>query len=532
MRLLASLLTTTFFSVLTLVLSAQDMKSGGVLKPEQANMDVRHYTLSLAIRPDSQSIEGFTDIDCILKEAAPLLILDLTHLLQVQKIEVNGRKADFRHAQDLIYIPAAKTWPAGKTRIRVYYGGKSFIAPRAPWTGGFQWEKDSTGHPWIAVTCQSEGAKIFFPCKDHPSDEPNEGADMIITVPRGLVVAGPGLLVSTKHKGNTSTYHWRTRYTISNYCIIPNVGNYSKVTRLYTSVDGNKIPMEFYVLKDHADKAPYQLQLLERSCQILEKYFGEYPWAKEKIGLVETPHLGMEHQSMIAYGNKFRYVKVGNEDYDWLMTHEFGHEWWANKVSNKDWAHMWIQEGICSYADALFTREAGGEEAYQARMRNTMRHLSGKPVIWSDTADSDLAYTGDIYGKGAFFMHSLRHYIGDSIFFPTLKKLATDPAYTYDNMVDTYDVLKLFNKESKRDLTAFFDFYLRTTNKFDILVKSVADGKYQVSVTNFDQALPVEISTDKGLEKWTLSKTPVVISSQQLPAVDPIGFYLKTVRYE
>ena len=145
----------------------------------------------------------------------------------------------------------------------MYYGGKPFIAPRAPWTGGFQWEKDSTGHPWIAVTCQSEGAKIFFPCKDHPSDEPNEGADMIITVPRGLVVAGPGLLVSTKHKGTTSTYHWRTRYTISNYCIIPNVGNYSKVTRLYTSVDGNKIPMEFYVLKDHADKAPYQLQLLE-----------------------------------------------------------------------------------------------------------------------------------------------------------------------------------------------------------------------------------------------------------------------------
>ncbi|MFT4022591.1 MAG: M1 family metallopeptidase [Flavihumibacter sp.] len=528
MRLLLAVL----LSGLTLAGSAQNMKSGGVLKPEQANMDIRHYTLALAIKPDSQSIDGYTDIDCVVKEAAPLLLLDLTHLLTVQKVEVNGRKADFRHTEDLIYIPSATNWPAGKTRIRVYYGGKPFVAPRAPWTGGFQWAADSTGHPWIAVTCQGEGAKIFFPCKDHPSDEPNEGADMIITVPRGLVVAGPGLLISTKHKGNTSTYHWRTRYTISNYCIIPNVGDYTKVTRQYISVDGNKTPMEFYVLKEHADKAPYQLQLLERTCQVMEKYFGEYPWAKEKIGLVETPHLGMEHQSMTAYGNKFRYVKLGNEDYDWLMTHEFGHEWWANKVSNKDWAHMWIQEGICSYGDALFTREAAGEAAYQERMRNTMRHLSGKPVIWADTADSDLAYTGDIYGKGAFFMHSLRHLIGDSIFFPALKKLATDPAYTYDNMIDTYDVLKLFNQASGRDLTAFFDFYLRTTNKFEILVTSTADEKYEVRLTNFGQPLPVEIQTDRGIERVTLSNKPVQISSKLLPQIDPVGFYLKSVRYE
>lgn len=524
--------TLLFFLLIVLVISGQgqDMKSGGVLKPEQANMDIRHYTLALNIKPDSQSIDGYTDIDFVLKAAATSLIFDLTNVLTVAETKIDGKKTAFTHEQDLITL--AGNWTAGKHTVHINYGGKPYVSPRAPWKGGFQWAKDSSGHPWIAVTCQGEGGKIFFPCKDHPSDEPNEGADMIITVPKGLVVAGPGLLIKTSNKGNTSSYHWRTKYTISNYCLIPNVGDYTKVTRSYTSVNGTKIPMEFYVLKEHADKAPYQLELLERSCQILEKYFGEYPWAKEKIGLVETPHLGMEHQSMIAYGNKFKYAKVGNEDYDWLMTHEFGHEWWANKVTNSDWAHMWIQEGICSFGDALFFREAAGEAAYQAKLRNTMRHLSGKAVVLGDVVDSDLAYTGDIYGKGAFFMHSLRHLIGDSIFFPTLKKLATDTAYTYNNTVSTADVEALFSKAAGRDLKPFFDFYLRTTNKFDVLVKKTAEDKYQISLTNFDMPLPMDIVTNEGTKTIPLEKKPITVTSNRLPEIDSIGFYLKSVRYE
>ncbi len=512
--------------------TAQDLRSGGALKPEQANMDIRHYTLTLNVDPAQQTIKGNTQIELQLKNATNVLLLDLTHVLTVDAVWVNDKRQNFSHDSDLVYITSNTAWPAGRTKIKIAYGGKPAIAARPPWKGGFQWEKDSLGNPWISVTCQGEGAKVFFPCKDHPSDEPNEGADMFITVPKGLVVAGPGLLQNVKQSGSTSTWHWKTNYTISNYCIVFNVGKYKAVERTYTSVKGTKIPMVFYVLEYNAGKAPHHLEMLERSCHILEKYFGEYPWAKEKIGIAETPHLGMEHQSMIAYGNKFRYVKVGGEDFDWLMHHEFGHEWWANKVTNKDWAHMWIQEGICSFGDALSTREMDGEEAYQKRMRTTAMHFSGRPVVYGDVIDSDSAYTGDIYGKGAYFMHSLRYLLGDSIFFPTLMKLATDPAYTYDNMIGTDDVEQLFSKASGRDLHSFFNFYLRTTNRFEITVKQTAEDKYRVSLQNFDTPLPMEVTTDKGTTRLLIDKKGIEVQSATLPQIDRKGFYYKRVSYE
>ncbi|HUR10576.1 MAG TPA: M1 family aminopeptidase, partial [Flavitalea sp.] len=280
------------------------------------------------------------------------------------------------------------------------------------------------------------------------------------------------------------------------------------------------------------DKAIKHLELLERSTRVMEKYFGEFPFVKEKIGIAETPHLGMEHQTMNAYGNKFTYTKVRGVDFDWLLHHEFGHEWWANKVTDKNYADMWIQEGICSFGDALFTREYEGEEAYQKRMARTARAIQNrKPVVPDDDANSDDVYQGDIYGKGAFFMHSLRYIIGDSIFFPTLKKLATDPKYTYDNLVTTNDVEQLFSSASGRNLKPFFDMYLRTVNKLEIAVKQNGDTSYFIS-TFFPMSLPLEIQTDTGIQKVVLESKPVLISSKTLPVIDPKTFYLKRVVYE
>ncbi|HEY0679007.1 MAG TPA: M1 family metallopeptidase [Chitinophagaceae bacterium] len=515
-----------------MITAAQDLRSGGHLKPEQANMDIRHYSVVLTVDPIQQSIDGHTEIDLLLNKASDVLLFDLTKVLTVKTITVNGVRHTFSHDSDLIYIRNKTPWSPGRTKVKITYGGKPHVAERAPWKGGFQWATDSLGNPWISITCQGEGAKIYFPCKDHPSDEPNEGADMRITVPKGLVVAGPGLLQNVKHSGSQSTYHWKTNYTINNYCIVFNAGKYKPVTRTYTSVAGNKIPMVFYVLDYNAGKAPHHLEMLERSCRILEKYFGEYPWAKEQIGIVETPHLGMEHQTMNAYGNKYKYTKVGGEDFDWLLHHEFGHEWWANKVSNADWAHMWIQEGICSFGDALYFLEMEGEESYQKRMRNTARNFSGKAVVLADVADSDVAYTGDIYGKGAYFMHSLRYLIGDSVFFPTLKKLATDPKYTYHNMVTTKDVEDLFNAATGTDLKPFFDFYLRTTNRFEVRVKQLGEDRYHLSLVNFSMPLPMEITTHEGTKRLTINKTGVEVRSNTMPVIDQKGFYYKRLIFE
>ncbi|HEY0741421.1 MAG TPA: M1 family metallopeptidase [Chryseosolibacter sp.] len=512
---------------------AQNLKSGGKLKPEQANMDIRHYALTLDVDPKQKSIKGFTEIDFKLKEATNVLIFDLVNLLKVSKVVINGQPEKFTHENDLIKITTGSLIASGDTKVRIDYGGIPGESERAPWVGGFTWAQDSLGNPWVAITCQGEGAKIYFPCKDHPSDEPNEGATLTITVPKGLYVAGPGLLKGTTTKGNKTTYTWETNYTISNYCILFNVGKYKVVSRPYTTVDGNRVPMEFYVLDYHVKKAQRHLDLFEQSARILEKYFGEYPWVKEKMAICETPHLGMEHQTLNAYGNEFRYQKINGKDFDWLLHHEFGHEWWANKVSNIDWADMWIQEGICTYGDAMFYREVGGEEAYQAFMARTARQTENKkPVVQGKDLDTDVVYIGDIYGKGAFFMHTLRYVIGDEIFFPTLKKLATDPRYTYDNLVNTDDVEKLFSSASGKNLKPLFDFYLRTINKLDITVKQVDNAKYQIASANFDMALPLEVRTDKGSEKITLTKAGTVVESASMPIIDPKVFYLKRVIYE
>jgi aminopeptidase N len=525
------------FSSLLMVLApfvgvSQNLKSGGTLKPEQAIMDIRHYTITLDIDPQQKYIKGNTEIDLILSQSTQILLFDLWHNYKVNQVLVNGKSTPFQLGEDdLIRIP--KELEAGKVKVKIEYEGTPGIAERAPWTGGFQWEKDSKGNPWIAVTCQSEGGKIFFPCKDHPSDEPNEGADLFLTVPKGLVAAGPGLMIKQSTKNDKTTFHWKTNYTISNYCLVFNIGKYKKVSREYTTVNGTKVPMDFYVLEENESKAMHELDLMAEACRVLEKYFGEYPWAKEKIGLCETPHLGMEHQSLIAYGNKFRYTKVGNEDYDWLLVHEFGHEWWANKVTNRNWADMWIQEGICSFSDALHIREEGGEPEYMKWMQRTARNAQNKlPIVQGDDVDSDKAYHGDIYGKAAFFMHTLRYVMGDELFFATLKKLATDPQYTYDNTVTTNDVEALFSSAYGKSLKPLFDLFLRTTDKLEISVKQIDIDKYSLQVVNLDFEIPMEVVTSAGSQKIKLDKKKTILTSTTLPIIDPNVFYLKKVILE
>lgn len=530
MRLISLLL----FCISSLSIAAQNLKSGGRLKPVQANMDIRHYTVALDVDPEKKTIGGYTDIDLNLLQPSADLLFDLWHMLTVSKIWVNGKEQAFEHSKDdLISIKMAQALPAGKVKVKIAYGGTPAVAVRPPWTGGFQWEKDSKGNPWISITCQGEGAKIFFPCKDHPSDEPNEGADMIITVPKGLVVAAPGLLQKVTNKKDKATYHWKTNYTISNYCILFNVGKYKVAKRTYTTVNGNKVPMEYYVLEENLDKADKLLDLFEQSSHILEKYFGEYPWVKERIAISETPHLGMEHQTNIAYGNKYRYEKLGGKDFDWLLHHEYGHEWWANKVTNTDWGHMWIQEGICTFGDAMAVRELAGEEAYLKRMQQNARGAQNRyPVVRGDEVDSDSAYIGDIYGKGAFFMHTLRYVMGDAIFFPTLLKLATDPKYTYDNTVMTTDVEKLFSGAFGKSLQPLFYLFLYTPDKLEIHVRQTGDDKYMVKLLNLDMDIPLDIVADGSKKRMMVNKKGISVTSKTPIQVDPDVFYIKKLIFE
>jgi aminopeptidase N len=511
------------------------MSSGGPLKPLQANMDIRHYTLNLDVDIASESINGFTVVDMVLTKATDSILLDLVHFLEVTKISADNKQQKFFRKDDLIYIVNPGGFKAGKHSVKIEYNGKPPVAARPPWKGGFSWKKDSAGNPWVVINCQFEGGKVYFPCKDHPSDEPNEGADLLITVPKGLVVAGPGLLQKTIDKGNKQTFHWKTNYTISNYCILFNIGKYYIEKDTYTSVAGNKIPVHFYVTEPDKAIAKKIVEMRKRDAAILEKYFGEYPWAKEKMGIAQVPNPGMEHQTMITYGDvggsKFAFKKVGSWDYSDNLYHEFAHEWFANKVTNKDWAHMWIQEGITTYSEALFCREAAGERGYDSMMAMMKVGIANKqPVVPGEVSSTAEVYNNDIYVKGAFFMHTLRYVLGDDIFFPTLKKLATDPAYTYSNFVTTDDVEKLFSTASQKNLKPLFDFYLRSTSLLELQWKQNNFSEYSIRCTNLPMPLSIDILTSQGSEKIALSEKWVKVKSNFMPVVDPRGFYLKSVK--
>ncbi len=539
MKFIVPILLTLQFSFIDVIAQDRDISyltSGGKLKPLQANMDIRHYTLSLEVDIPNQSIKGSVEIDFSLTNPTDTLLFDLLHFFKVYKISTDKKSKIFYQDGGLVYIVDAAGFKTGKHNIKIEYGGKPPVAVNPPWQGGFSWKQDSTGNPWVAINCQLQGAKVYFPCKDHPGDEPNEGADLFITVPKGLTVAGPGLLQKITTNNNKQTFHWKTNYTISNYCILFNIGKYTIVKRTYTTIDGNKVPLEFYVLEEDKAYASEILDLRERDTHILEKYFGEYPWVKEKIGIAQVPNSGMEHQTMITFGDragKFIPRKVGNQDYSANLFHEFAHEWFANKVTNKDWAHMWIQEGITTYAEALFCREAAGEQGYDSMIVSFKRRIKNeKAVVQGDEMNMLQTYTGDIYTKGAFFMHTLRYVLGDEVFFPTLKKLATDPQYTYSNFVTTDDVEQLFSKAIGKDLKPLFDFYLRTTKKLEITIKQSGYNEYSIRSINLPMPLSIDVLTDTGTRQITLTAAGVTIKSSFPPVVDAKGNFLKTVTSE
>ena len=508
------------------------LSSGGKLHPLQSIMDIRHYTIALDIDIANRSFKGSTEVNLNLSEKTNTILLDLIHFYTITQIKVNNTVFAFDQKEDKIFITSTAGFEIGNQKVLIEYNGIPPVAIKPPWDGGFTWSKDSNGNDWISINIQAEGGKMYFPCKDHPSDEPNEGVDMKITVPKNLVVAGPGLLQSVTTKNNKSTYYWKTNYTISNYCILFNIGKYKVAKDVYTTILGNTVPIEYYVLEVDTAQAKKVIQLKKRDTKILEKYFGEYPWVKEKIGVAEVPNSGMEHQTMITFDNKFIYKQVGGQEYSANLFHEYAHEWWANKVTNKDWGHMWIQEGIATYAEALAMLELGGEAAYDeiiAGHRRGSKNAHAVVPAGEGISEKEVYSGGDIYTKGSFFMHSLRYLIGDDVFFPTLKKLATDPQYTYDNFVTTQDVEKLFSKASGKDLKPFFDFYLRTTDILDINVKEIGFQKYQIKINNFFMPMPIEITTNGKTNRMMISKEGITVNSALAPQVDAKGFYLKKV---
>lgn len=502
----------------------QNWDWGGPIDPLQAKFKVLHYQLELEVIPETKSIQGKNMITFEASEKLDTLRLNLIDEYKVEKVLMNGQEVAFYHQDDLLDIlPIDCTCNS----VEVFYGGNTPIALNPPWTGGFTWELDRFDNHWMGLSSQGEGAKIFMPALDHPSSEAQNGVDLFITVNKPYFAAANGRLLGKKETENQVTYHWSTEYPINNYGINFTVGVFYEAKMDFNSISGEAIPMHVYVLQEDQAKANDLLEVLKISTETHEKYFGAFPFPKDKIAVVETPYLGMEHQTINAYGNNFQFVPMGDVQYDWLLHHELGHEWFGNKMSVGDWADMWIHEGFTAYGDWLFYDEHGGLDAYLDQAASVLRTIPhAKPVVSPPNSTEEEAYHREIYSKGAAVVHGLRGILGDDIFFPMLKAFVSDDRFTYQNQVTTENFIDFVHSYTDQDLSDFLNFYLKTTDLPELKVRKKGKSGFMVSLNGIDFSIPVEIKTSNGIEKIVLGPKPVLVPSSSEIMVDPKGWLM------
>jgi aminopeptidase N len=533
-------------------LGVRPTDSGGVLMPEQAAFDVKAYDIAVRFDPARQTISGATTVTAQIKNAMDWFVLDLDTPFEISEISFwqnkkSPVKADFERRGGKIWIKYLQTVKRNETvNVRVVYAGKPRVAPRPPWVGGLMWEKTADGSPWITIACQNDGADLWFPVKDHPSDE----ADMVsarYTVPENLYVAANGKLEKIDQNPDaTRTFHWKMSNPINSYNIIPNIAPYKLIEDKYTSVAGETFPVIFYALPESAEKARDIVEQTKKFLAFYEKYLGPYPFRAEKLGIAETPHLGMEHSTVIAYGNKFKNNEHG---FDGLMLHELGHEWWGNLVTNADWKDFWIHEGFQSFMDTLYLEEIKGKDAYLKAMAERMKRTRNmQPVAPREPkiayqvymAEPDYVKSdGDIYGKGAVVLHTLRYLIGDEAFFRALRKMAyptkkleklTDGRQT--RFVTTDDFLRIAEDESKMRLEWFFEVYLRQP-KLPKLISETKDNQIVLrweTPNNLPFPMPVEIEIGGKKQRIEMKNGAATVNfeGQNKPALDPQNWILKS----
>lgn len=531
--------------LLTGVLSAQvDVyNSGGELMPEQAAFDVKYYDLKLKVDPDNQAIEGTLRVQAEVLNPMTTLVLQLDNLLKISAInDSKGQSLAFEHKEGLIRIDLTETKKTGSTLdVSISYGGKPRVAPNPPWDGGFSWKQTADGSPWIATSCQLIGADVWWPCKDHVSDEPDSMA-LHIEVPQPLVVASNGVLREVEDLGSGSTvYHWDILNPINIYNVALNIAPYKLIEGSLESVAGGSFPVMFYVLPEDYERGVEFFPEILDHLRFFEELLGPYPFRNEKYGVAQTPHLGMEHQTIIAYGANFKNTSMtrGNDwGFDALHHHELSHEWWGNLVTNKDWKDMWIHEGFGTYMQALYVEQLKGKEWYYRYMEGQRGFANERAIAPKEITSSRDIYKSPIYAKGAWVLHTLRFLLGDEDFFKALRTMAyptPEAARRTDGnqvrQVDTEEFVRICEEISGRELDWFFEVYTYQP-KLPTLKHNVLDNQLFIqweSPVNGAFPMPVEVSVNGQVKKIEVPQSGAVlrIKAGDDIQIDPMNKVLK-----
>lgn len=449
----------------------------GSLRPERTCYDVYFYWLNITLDPQDESIKGYVDIEYTPLVNFTSLQLDLFAGMTIDKIYYNpvvgegeypveSVSVPFRREHDAVFVDFDMEQREGRAgSIRVYYHGEPTKAVNAPWDGGFVYAEDQKGRPWMAVACEGEGASLWWPNKDHLSDEPDSML-ISLTVPERYMAVANGNLrgVKENEKDKTARYDWFVSYPIDNYNVTFNIGHYTHFHDTYEAADEDTLALDYYVIDYNEERARKHFQQVHSVLSCYEKYLGKYPFWEDGFALVETPYLGMEHQSAIAYGNRYMRGYLGgliprDMGWDYIIVHETGHEYFGNSIGCADMAEMWIQESFTTYLEALYVEYTMSYEDANRYLAKQKLYISNhEPIVGPKDVNWYKWDSSDHYYKGAWVLHTLRHAIGDDKqWFAILKGFYQKYALS---LVSTEDFVQYVNEQTGKDWQAFFEQYL------------------------------------------------------------------------
>lgn len=512
----------------------------GSITPERAWWDLQHYHLEVAVDPENKSLSGTNTMTYKVIGDQNRLQIDLQAPMKLDAVRQNGENLKIESEGNAHFATLKNGQKIGETYdIEFDFSGTPIEAVRPPWDGGLTWEKDSNGLPFIANSNQGIGSSVWWPSRDHPADEPDNGVLISVTVPENLMDVSNGRLIKTDHdkKAKTKTYHWEVTNPINSYHININVGDYVHFGEKYLGEKG-ELDMDYYVLRENLDKAKKQFKDAPRMIEAFEYWFGPYPFYEDSYKLVEAPYLGMEHQSSVTYGNNFANGYLGRDlsgtgwglKFDFIIIHESGHEWFANNITNKDVADMWIHEGFTSYSENLFLDYFYGKEASSAYVLGLRMSIDNAlPIIGKYGVNQE--GSKDMYYKGSNMLHTIRQVINDDAKWrEILRGLNTE---FYHQTVTTKQIEDYISDQAGRDLSSIFNQYLRDI-RIPLFSYNIKDGvlnyRWENAIPSFN--MPVRIFVNGNNELWlnptTKWQTIDLSQPKTTLTVDP-NFYVGTL---